>query len=209
MADHSRSSYYAGGLTADRVRQQADEIRAIRAELAAEGADFSLLHGIEVDILPDGSLDYEEDILALLDYAVVSVHQQFTLTREAQTERIVRAVQSPYADILGHATGRLLLRRPGYDVDLDAVIEACAQTGTVIEINANPRRLDMDWRWVRVAARRGCMFSIDPDAHHVDGYDDLRYGVTVARKAGLTSAAVVNTVTTADAFLAQLKRVKR
>lgn len=209
MADHSRSSYYAGGLTADRVRRQADEIRAIRAELAAEGADFTLLHGIEVDILPDGALDYEDDVLELLDYAVVSVHQQFTLTREAQTERMVRAVQSPYADILGHATGRLLLRRPEYDVDLDAVIEACAQTGTVLEINANPRRLDLDWRWVRVAARRGCAFSIDPDAHHIDGYDDLRYGVAVARKAGLSPASVVNTAPTAEAFLGHLKRAKR
>ena len=206
MADHSRTSYYAGGLTEDRVRRQSDEIRAIRAELADEGAEFDLLHGIEVDILPDGSLDYDDEILALLDYAVVSVHQQFTLSRAEQTARIVAAVQNPYADILGHPTGRLLLQRPEYDVDLDAVIDACAATGTVIEINANPRRLDLDWRWAKVAKERGCAFAIDPDAHHVDGFDDLRYGVAVARKAGLTAGDVVTAEPTGAAFLARLKR---
>ena len=194
------------GLTEDRVRRQAEEVRAIRAELADEGADFELLHGIEVDILPDGSLDYGDEILELLDYAVVSVHQQFTLSRAEQTARIVAAVQSPYADILGHATGRLLLQRPEYDVDLEAVIDACAATGTVIEINANPRRLDLDWRWASVAKERGCTFSIDPDAHHVDGFDDVRYGVAVARKAGLTRADVVTSEPTAAAFLGRLKR---
>ena len=206
MADHSRSSFYAGGLSEQQVVAQAEEVREIRAELASESSDFSLLHGIEVDIKPDGSLDYDEDVLGLLDYAVVSVHQQFTLSRAEQTARIVAAVQSPYADILGHATGRLLLRRPGYDVDLDAVVDACAATGTVVEINANPRRLDLDWRWARVAKARGCRFSIDPDAHDVRAFDDLRYGVAVARKAGLTPADVVTTAPTGEAFLARLKR---
>lgn len=207
-ADHSRTSFYAGGLSEDRVRRQAEEVRAIRAELAAEGADFGLIHGMEVDILPDGSLDYPDEILELLDYAVVSVHQHFTLSRVEQTARIVAAVQHPCADILGHPTGRLLLQRPEYDVDLEAVIDACAATGTVIEINANPRRLDLDWRWATVAKARGCAFAIDPDAHHVDGFDDLRYGVAVARKAGLTAADVVTTAPTGEAFLGRLKRAR-
>lgn len=203
LADHSRSSYWANGLSVERVRAQAEEVREARAEL---GGGFELLHGIEVDVHADGALDYPDELLAELDWVVVSVHQHFGLSREAQTERLVRAVRNPYADVLGHATGRLLLRRPSYDVDLDAVIDACAETGTVIEINANPARLDLDWRWVRVARERGCRFSIDPDAHHVDGYDDLRYGVAMARKAGLTAEDVVNTAPTGRDFLARLKR---
>ncbi|MEX2535011.1 MAG: PHP domain-containing protein [Trueperaceae bacterium] len=207
MADHSGSSVVANGLTPERVEAQAEEIRAIRRELADQGNDFDLLHGIEVDILPDGTLDLPDELLAQLDYTVVSVHQNFGLSREAQTERVVRAVQNPNVYILGHATGRLLLRRPGYDVDLQAVIEACARTGTIIEINANPRRLDLDWRWVIRAKALGCLFSINPDAHSGDGFDDLRYGVTVARKAGLTPAEVVNTAWNGSGFLDRLRRL--
>jgi DNA polymerase (family 10) len=203
MADHSASSTVANGLSAQRVKAQADEVRVIRGELGEDG--FELLHGIEVDIASDGSLDLPDELLAELDYTVASVHQNFGLSRDAQTERIVRAVHSPHVDILGHPTGRLLLRRPGYEVDLEAVIEACATTGTVIEINANPRRLDLDWRWVRLARRLGCRFSIDPDAHSALGFDDLRFGVTVARKAGLTPASVVNTAASGREFLERLR----
>lgn len=205
MADHSRTSYYANGLSIKRVEQQSKEIEKLRKELADEGSDFEILHGIEVDILPDGKLDYPDEVLAILDYTVVSVHQNFTLSEAKQTERIVSAVRNPYATILAHPTGRLLLRRPGYAVDLQAVIEACAETGTVIEINANTRRLDLDWRWVIKAKRLGCTFSIDPDAHHTSGYDDVRYGVMMARKAGLSEEDVVNTAPTAEDFLARLK----
>ena len=205
MADHSRTSYYANGLSIKRVEQQAGEIEKIRRELADEGSDFKVLHGIEVDIMPDGKLDYPDEVLALLDYTVISVHQNFTLSEAKQTERIVNAVHNPYATILAHPTGRLLLRRPGYAVDLQEVIEACAETGTVVEINANTRRLDLDWRWVIKAKRLGCTFSIDPDAHHTSGYDDVRYGVMMARKAGLTVEDVVNTAPTAEDFLARLK----
>ena len=205
MGDHSRTSYYANGLSIERVMAQAKEIEEIRAELAAEGSDFELLHGLEVDILPDGTLDYPDEIMATLDYAVVSVHQNFTLSEKAQTERIVRAVHNPYAKILGHLTGRLVLRRPGYAVDQNAVIEACAETGTIIEINANPHRLDMDWRWVIKAKERGCKFSINPDAHHTDGFDDVYYGVLMARKAGLSKEDVVNTAATGGGFLERLK----
>jgi DNA polymerase (family X) len=206
MADHSRASYYANGLSIERVYAQAKEIAEIRKELEAEGSDFELLHGIEVDILNDGSLDYPDDVLAKLDYTVISVHQNFTLSEADQTKRIVRAIHNPYTKILGHATGRLVLRRPSYAVDVQAIIEACAETKTVIEINASPYRLDLDWRWVIKAKELGCKFSINPDAHITTGFDDVRYGVMVARKAGLTPADVVNTSATGQAFLAQLKR---
>ena len=135
----------------------------------------------------------------------MSVHQNFTLSEKAQTERIIKAVHNRHAKILGHLTGRLILRRPGYAVDQLAVIEACAETGTVIEINASPYRLDMDWRLVIKAKERGCRFSINPDAHHRNGFDDVYYGVLMARKAGLVKRDVVNTAPTAAAFLAQLK----
>ena len=204
-ADHSKTSFYANGLSAQRVAAQAKEIAAIRRELAEAGSDFRVLHGLEVDIMADGSLDYPDDVLATLDYAVVSVHQQFTLSKIKQTERIVRAVRNPYASILAHMTGRLLLRRPSYDVDVEVVLQACAETGTLVEINANPRRLDLDWRDVIRARELGCRFAIDPDAHHPNGYHDLRYGVLMARKAGLTVSEVVNTAPTAEAFLARLK----
>lgn len=206
MADHSRSSFYANGLSIERVATQAEEIAAIRAELKASGSEFGLLHGLEVDILPDGGLDYPDEVLAQLDYIVVSVHQHFQLSEKEQTARIIKAVRHPYVSILGHATGRLLLRRPGYAVDLDKVIAACAETGTAIEINTNPRRLDLDWHWVIKAKALGCAFSIDPDAHQPEGFADVRYGVLMARKAGLAAADVVNTAPTAAAFLARLKR---
>ncbi len=205
MADHSRASYYANGLSIERVYAQAREVNEIRAELRAEGSDFELLHGLEVDILSDGSLDYPDEVLATLDYAVVSVHQNFTLSERDQTERIIKAVQNPHATILAHPTGRLVLRRPGYALDQAAVIEACAETGTVVEINASPHRLDMDWRWVIRAKERGCTFSINPDAHHTNGYDDVYYGVLMARKAGLRPADIANTAASGAAFLEKLK----
>ena len=204
MADHSKTSYYANGLSVERVFAQAKEIRAIQGELEDEGSDFRVLHGLEVDIMSGGTLDYPDEVLATLDYAVVSVHQHFTLDKAKQTERVIRAVQNPYANILAHMTGRLLLRRPSYEIDVEAVLQACAETGTVVELNANPYRLDLDWREVIRARELGCRFSIDPDAHHPDGYRDLRYGVMMARKAGLTAADVVNTAPTAEAFLARL-----
>jgi DNA polymerase (family 10) len=206
MADHSRSSTVANGLSIERLHAQAEEVSALRRELGPEWGEFELLHGVEADILADGSLDYPAEVLAGLDYVVASVHQNFGLSRAEQTERIARAVANPHVDILGHATGRLLLRRPGYDVDLERVIDACAESGTVLEINANPRRLELDWRWVIRARERGCRFSIDPDAHTGDGFDDLRFGVTVARKAGLTPADVINTAPSGREFLVLLER---
>jgi DNA polymerase (family 10) len=203
LADHSRSSYYANGLSIERVYAQAEAIAEVRKSLP-EG--FQLLHGLEVDILPDGSLDYPDEVLASLDYVVISVHQQFGLSKEKQTERIIRAVQNPYADVLGHMTGRLLLRRPPYELDIQAVIEACAATGTVIELNANPYRLDLDWRYLIRAKALGCNVAINPDAHHTDGLEDIRFGVMMARKAGLSNRDIVNAEPDAGAFLARLKR---
>lgn len=205
LADHSKTSYYANGLSVERVFAQAKEVAAVREELRDEGSNFALLHGMEVDIMPDGGLDYPDEVLATLDYAVVSVHQHFTLAKTKQTERVVRAVHNPHAGILAHPTGRLLLQRPGYEIDLEAVLRACAETGTVVELNASPYRLDLDWRVARRALELGCRFSVDPDAHHPDGYDDVRYGVLMARKAGLRAADIVNTAPTAAAFLARLK----
>lgn len=203
IADHSRSSAYAGGLSIERVAAQAAAVAELRRSLP-EG--FALLHGLEVDILSDGALDYPDELLAQLDYVVVSIHQHFGLPQAAQTERIIRAITNPYADILGHATGRLLLRRPGYAVDLEAVLEACAATGTIVELNANPRRLDLDWRALMRAKALGCQVAINPDAHAPAGLEDVRYGVMMARKAGLSKADIVNTAPDAKGFLARLKR---
>ena len=187
MGDHSVSAFYAGGLSIERLRAQMLEIDALRAE------GFPILKGSEVDILADGSLDYPDDVLLELDYVVASVHSLFNLSKEAQTERLVRAVSHPLVTILGHATGRLLLRRPSYDVDLDAVMAAAAVHNTAIEINANPWRLDVDWR-TALEWRDRVRFAINTDAHVVSGLDDLKYGVMAARKAGLTPGNVVNTL---------------
>jgi DNA polymerase (family 10) len=189
IADHSRSAGYAGGLTIDRVRKQWDEIDELNQKF---GKSFRIYKGTECDILPDGSLDFPDDVLEGFDYVVASVHSVFGLSREAMTARIVRAVQHPLVTILGHPTGRLLLARDGYSVDLDAVIEAAAKAQTMIEINANPHRLDLDWVHARRAASLGVPIAINPDAHSTKGLTDLDYGVGVARKAGLTASQIFN-----------------
>ncbi|GEM47117.1 PHP domain-containing protein [Deinococcus cellulosilyticus] len=187
MGDHSVSAYYAHGLSIERLREQMREIDELRKE------GFKILKGSEVDILQDGSLDYPDDVLAELDYVVASVHSHFTLSEEEQTKRLVQAVSHPLVTILGHPTGRLLLRRPSYALNLDAVLEAAAERGTVIEINANAYRLDLDWR-VALKWRDRLKFAINTDAHVLGGLKDIRYGVAVARKAGLTPAHVINTL---------------
>nr|WP_221277151.1 DNA polymerase/3'-5' exonuclease PolX [Deinobacterium chartae] len=193
MGDHSVSAYYANGLSPERLRAQMQEIDALRGE------GYAILKGAEVDILEDGSLDYDDDLLSELDYVVASVHSHFTLPAARQTERLIRAVSHPLITILGHPTGRLMLRRPPYALDLDAVLEAAAARGTVIEINANAYRLDLDWREA-LRWRNRLRFAINTDAHVTGGLRDVRYGVMVARKAGLTAAHVVNTLEQ-DAFL--------
>jgi DNA polymerase (family X) len=190
IADHSRSARYANGLTIERVHEQWAAIDELNKKF---GSKFRIFKGTECDILPDGSLDYPDDLLAGFDYVVASVHSNFTLPRAEMTQRLVRAASNTRVTMLGHPTGRLLLAREGYDVDLDAVIEAAAAAGTLIEINANPHRLDLDAVYSRRAAQKGVRIVINPDAHSVGGLDDLQYGVSVARRAWLTKAEVWNT----------------
>jgi DNA polymerase (family 10) len=190
IADHSRSAAYAGGLSTERVREQWKVIDELNDQFAP---GFRLYKGIECDILPDGSLDYPDDLLAGFDYVVASVHSHFRMSREEMTQRIIRAVEHPQVSMLGHPSGRLLLARDAYPVDLDAVIDAAARAGTMIEINANPHRLDLDWEHCRRARDQGVLLVINPDAHSVGGFGDLDYGIGVARRAGLEAAQVFNT----------------
>jgi DNA polymerase (family 10) len=208
IADHSQSAGYAGGLKPDRVSAQwelADDLnRRSRGR-------FQIFKGIESDILEDGSLDYPDEILSGFDYVVASIHSRFKLDPSRQTERMIRAVANPHTTILGHLTGRLLLRREGYELDIDAVLRACADHGVAVEINANPHRLDLDWRWYRRALELGCWLSINPDAHSVDELGLTRWGVLVARKGGVPRERVLNCLDRAElgAWLAARKERAR
>ncbi|HWR06029.1 DNA polymerase/3'-5' exonuclease PolX [Sporomusa sp.] len=188
VADHSQTAVYARGLRTETVMAQRREIEKLNA--AQPG--FTILTGIESDILPDGSLDYPDEVLASFDFVVASVHSVFRQSETDMTRRIVRAVQNRYVTMLGHPTGRLLLGRKGYAVNLTEVIQAAAQSGTIIEINASPYRLDLDWRWCRIAKEQGILFAINPDAHAVSEFEHMRYGLALARKAGLTAGDIVN-----------------
>ena len=190
IADHSRSAAYAGGLSIERVRDQWVQIDALNNKL---GGKFHVFKGTECDILADGSLDYPDELLDGFDYVVASVHSSFNLPREEMTKRLVKAASNPRVTMIGHPTGRLLLARDGYAVDLDAVIDAAAASGTMIEINANPHRLDLDAPHCRRARQKGVTIVINPDAHSVGGLDDLEYGVSVARRGWLTKKDVLNT----------------
>ena len=191
IADHSKSSFQAHGLDADRLLAQVEEIRALNE---AHGPGFKIFTGSEVDILKDGSLDFPDEILAQLDYCVASVHNVFNLPEAEMTARIIRAISNPHVTMLGHLTGRLLLSREPYAVDIPAVIEAAAATGTIIELNCSPWRLDMDWRWWPLAKEKGVKCSINPDAHHVSHLNYLWFGIGAARKGWLTRDDVVNTL---------------
>lgn len=192
IADHSQTASYAGGLTPERVAQQHIEIDAINETYKTTGSDFRILKGIESDILGDGALDYTDDVLASFDYVVASVHQTLNMTQEKATARLLRAIENPYTTILGHPTGRLLLAREGYPLDFRAIIDACAANKVVIEINASPYRLDIDWRWIDYAMSRGVLLSINPDAHEMRGLLDMHYGIYAARKGGLTRSMTFN-----------------
>lgn len=208
IADHSRSLQIAHGLSIDDVRRQGEEVRRLNADYQARGIDFRIFHGSEVDILSDGAMDYPNDVLAELDYVVASIHLGFNMTEAEATERIERAVSNPYVDILGHPTGRLLLRRPGYPINHEAIIAACARHGVAIELNANPWRLDVDWRFVRAATEAGVRIAINPDAHTTDGLDDVRWGLVAARKGRLRAAHCLNALSP-DAFAAWLHDRRR
>lgn len=189
ICDHSPSAAYAGGLTPDRVARQHEEIDRLNAEF---DDGFKILKGTESDIRTDGSLDYPEDVLASFDFVVASIHSQLDMDEKTATDRICRALSNPYTTILGHATARLLLRRRGYPLDWPRIIETAANHGVVIELNANPRRLDLDWSLLPALFEAGGMTSINPDAHSTAGIDDMEYGVRVARKAGTTPDRVLN-----------------
>jgi DNA polymerase (family 10) len=190
ISDHSQSAFYANGLKEDRIREQHAAIDALRKRVSG----IAVFKGIEADILADGSMDYPDDVLARFDFVIASVHSRFNLSGAEQTARIVRALSNLFVTMLGHPTGRLLLSREGYRVDMAKVIEAAAEYGKVLEINANPHRLDLDWRVCRAVKAKGVKVSINPDAHAVDGLSDVPFGVNVARKGGLTARDVINTL---------------
>ncbi len=188
IADHSKSSFIAHGLDEQRLRAQIKEIRSMNADFDG----FKLFAGSEVDILKDGTLDFDDELLAELDYVVASVHNVMNLPEAEMTKRIIKAVENPQVTMLGHVSGRLLCQRPAYAVNIPAIIDACAETGTIIELNASPWRLDMDWRWWKLAKEKGVKCSINPDAHSVRGLQDLFFGVRAARKGWLTRSDVIN-----------------
>ncbi len=194
IADHSQTATYAQGLKIEDVIRQHEEIAALNARFASENPlkPFKILKGIESDILGDGSLDYPKEILASFDYIVASVHSNLTMTLEKATARLLKAIENPYTTILGHPTGRLLLSREGYPIDHKVIIDACAANGVVVEVNASPWRLDLDWRWISYCMEKGVLLSINPDAHSKEGYYDMHYGVAVSRKGGLTTEMTFN-----------------
>jgi DNA polymerase (family 10) len=190
ITDHSKTAHYAGGLTIEEIEQQHREID--RLNEAFDGR-FRVFKGIESDILPDGTLDYPDDVLRRFDFIIGSIHGQFRLDRKTQTERLVRAASNPFVSVIGHMTGRQLLRRPGYEVDIERVLVACAEHGVAVEVNGNPWRLDLDWRWLRRGLELGCSFSINPDAHSTDEIaSSTRWGVAIARKSGMPPQRVIN-----------------
>jgi DNA polymerase (family 10) len=189
VGDHSQSAHYAGGLSLEEIAEQHREADRLNRSY---GGEFRILRGIEADILADGSLDYPDDVLAEFDFVVASVHSRFKMPKKEQTERILKAVKNPYTTILGHMTGRQLQRRPGYEVDVDKILKACAKCGVAVEINAHPWRLDLDWRWHQKALDYGCIFSINPDAHSIRELDHMHWGVEMARKGGVPPNRVLN-----------------
>lgn len=182
ISDHSKSAFYAKGLTHERIVAQHEYINELNHGLSP----FKIFKSIECDILNDGTLDYSNEILATFDLVIASVHSNLKMTEDKAMARLIKAIENPYVIILGHMTGRLLLSRNGYPVDHKKIIDACAANHVAIELNAHPRRLDMDWRWIHYALEKNVLISIDPDAHDLEGFDDIRYGVLSAQKAGLT-----------------------
>jgi DNA polymerase (family 10) len=200
ISDHSKTAFYANGLSEERIAAQHKQIDELNEKLKP----FRIFKSIESDILNDGSLDYAPEVLNTFDLVIASVHSNLKMTEEKAMMRLLKAIENPFTSILGHMTGRLLLSRNGYPVDHKKIIEACAANNVVIELNAHPRRLDMDWRWIDYALDKNVLISIDPDAHAVDGFADCRYGVLAAQKAGLTKEKNLSSFSLADfeAFVA-------
>lgn len=207
ISDHSKSAFYAQGLYEDKIRAQHLMIDELNQQLHP----FKIFKSIESDILNDGSLDYADDVLASFDLVIASVHSNLKMTEEKAMMRLLKAIENPYTTILGHMTGRLLLSRPGYPVDHSRIIEACAKHHVVLELNAHPSRLDIDWRYVKEATEKNVLISIDPDSHHTDGLDDTKYGVMVAQKAMLTSKQNLSSFSLLEMerFIVERKRLKQ
>lgn len=193
ITDHSQTAAYAGGLKPDEVKQQWDEIDALNEEFKSAGTNFVIFKGIESDILADGSLDYEDDILEGFDFIIASVHQSLEMPEKKMMERFKNAIKNPYTRMIGHPTGRLLLKREESKIDLNELIALATEHNTAIEINANPRRLDLDWKFGNKAKEVGLMTSINPDAHTIDGIDLMKYGTRIARKGKYEKERVLNT----------------
>jgi DNA polymerase (family 10) len=191
ICDHSKTAVYANGLSVDRVLLQQEEIDKLNSNYAG----FRVLKGIESDILSDGELDYPVDILKTFDFIVASIHSNFKMSEEQATKRLIKAIENPFTNIIGHPTGRLLLARPGYPIDHKKVIDACAANKVHVELNSHPYRLDIDWRWIDYCMNKGVMISINPDAHHKEGFHDMHYGIYAARKGMLTKDRCLNAMT--------------
>lgn len=189
ISDHSKTAFYANGLTETRIAEQHSEIDLLNSKME----NFKIFKGIESDILNDGSLDYEDSVLASFDFVVASVHSNFKMSEDEMTKRLIKAIENPYTTILGHLTGRLLLARPEYKLDMQKIIDACSQNNVCIELNASPHRLDLDWRWMQAAFEKGVKISINPDAHSLSGLQDVKYGIKVARRGGAQKENVLNT----------------
>jgi len=207
ISDHSKAASYANGLTEERIREQHRQVD----QLNEQYKPFKIFKSIECDILGDGSMDYSNNILSTFDLVIASVHSNLKMPEEKAMKRLMKAIENPYTTILGHMTGRLLLSRNGYPVDHKKIIDACAANHVVIELNAHPRRLDIDWRYIEYAIDKGVLISIDPDAHSLDGYDDIRYGVLAAQKAGLSKEQNLSSFTLKEfeKFLADRKKKKK
>jgi DNA polymerase (family 10) len=201
ISDHSKAAFYANGLNEASVEAQWAEIDRLNEVLAP----FRIFKGIEADILSDGSLDYSDDFRAQFEFVIASVHSPLEMDTARATARLVRAIEHPQCTLLGHPTGRLLLRRPGYAPEMEKVIDACAANGVAIEINANPLRLDLDWRWTHYAQEQGVWIAVNPDAHAVDHLSLMRYGLLSAQKGGLQKDAFMNRLGR-DALRAHLRQ---
>ncbi|MBV6521869.1 MAG: DNA polymerase/3'-5' exonuclease PolX [Gemmatimonadaceae bacterium] len=194
ITDHSQSSFYAGGLTTEAILRQHEEIDRVNDDYS----DFRVLKGIEADILADGRVDYDEGILDRFEYVVASVHSRYGMNETQMTDRVLRALEDRHVTILGHPTGRLLLTREPYAIDVRAIVAAAAREGVAVELNADPHRLDLDWRWLREARDAGTVIEIGPDAHSVDGLDNMEFGIGIARKGWLEATNVLNTRNATD-----------
>jgi len=204
VCDHSKSAGYARGLQVERVLQQFEEIEILNQQLWP----FKIFKGIESDILGNGELDYEPEILKQFDIIVASVHSNLNMSQEKAMDRLIKAIENPFTTILGHPTGRLLLMREGYPLDHSKIIDACAANGVAIELNANPYRLDIDWRYIDYAMEKGVMVSVNPDAHEKMGYLDMHFGVLSGQKGGLQTSQTLNALNLVEfeAYLANRKK---